>query len=120
MTFYTQGTIDEISLNGVLSFSLLPASEFLIHLENGKKILFIENTDNPTNARLLSCGTDNTEKEVVWFSVATDQTNLYSSALLLEAKNNRNIVKIAVEFGNNSKDKTGQTKARTASSIVIL
>lgn len=122
MSFYTQGTIDEISLNGALLFSLLPESEFLIHLEARRKILFIGNTDSPTNARLLSCGINNTGKEVAWFSVATNLTDRFSSALLLEMKNNRNIVKISVDLGKNNNGKAGRapTNAWTVSSIEIL
>lgn len=135
MMFYIDGQIDTIKIvtgsDGNIQFSILPSSEFLktvTETKNGaveikKKALFIKG-EEPDFAYLRNVAQSESEKDIVWFSIAGhDDSSL--KCLLLEAKNNRNTVRVLVAENDVTRE-TGEEKPKqaidilTASAIQIL
>ena len=85
-----------------LEFSLLPSSDFLKPVAEGKdvkkKALFIK-SGKPAMAHLRDVTKNESGKDIVWFSVEA-QNDSSLKCLLLEAKNNRNDVRVFVSSKN--------------------
>ena len=106
-SYYIDGTIDLIGIssdNKTVRFSLLPSSEFLKTIAQGeKRALFIRNDDGaskqdddkdtkPILALLAKVFKNEAGKEVLNFTMANSDCSL--KCLLLEAKNNRNTIRV--------------------------
>lgn len=105
MEYYIEGTIDSIELTigeeKAVHFTILPSAEFLKTISKGeKKALFIEKSEQ--SALLLKPQKNENEKEVINFTIANEDSAL--KCLLLEAKNNRNVVRV---FAQSKKAKGG-------------
>lgn len=96
MDYYIDGTIDSIEIaigeENAVRFTLLPSAEFLKTVAEGeKKALFIEKSGKTA---LISETTKNEkEKEVLKFEISNADCSL--KCLLLEAKNNRNALRVS-------------------------
>lgn len=103
--YYIDGTIDSIELaiggNPPLKFSLLPSEEFLKTVAEGKKrALFVEDvaTDkekDSSGAVLKKAEVNESGKDILNFSVSKSKDTV--KCLLLEAKNNRNTIRVFVQ-----------------------
>ena len=110
--YYIEGTIDAIELTvgneKTLQFTLLPSTEFLQTMKDGaKKALFIDKSGKL--AQFAETMKNAHEKDVREFNSQNADCSL--KCLLLEAKNNRNTVRVF------AKSKATLT---TPSSITIL
>ena len=97
MDYYIDGTIDsiELSTDGNAHFTRLPSAEFLKTMAEGKKkALFIEK-DNTSFALLIDIEKNDNGKEIRKFVMP--KTCTIFKGLLLEAKNNRNTVRVFVQ-----------------------
>lgn len=115
MQFYIDGTIDAITIvidkeDKTLAFSLQPSSDFLKIVAEGdnaeteikKKALFIER-EAPSLAHLRDVTKNESDKDIVIFTIESkDDSSL--KCLLLEAKNNRNVVRVFVNSTGGSFD----------------
>lgn len=117
MAYYIDGTIDSIKIGtgaASIEFSLLPSSEFLKTMAEGKKkALFINKQAD--SAYLENVDKNESEKDIVRFSIAA-QKDSSLKCLLLETKNSRNIVRVFVE---EKADKTG-VDLPTAATLQIM
>lgn len=103
MSYYIDGTIDSIELaiggNPPLKFSLLPSAEFLKTVAGGKKrALFIGNgntTEEALPAILAKVSQNENGKEKLDFTM--EDKDLALKCLLLEAKKNRNTIRVFVQ-----------------------
>lgn len=97
MSYYIDGTIDSIEIaigeEKAVRFTLLPSTEFLKTVAKGeKKALLIEKSGKTA---LISEPTENEkEKEILKFEISNADCSL--KCLLLEAKNNRNNIRVFV------------------------
>lgn len=110
--YYIEGTIDAIELtvgnSKTLHFTLLPSPEFLkTVLNEAKKVLFIDKSGE--TALFADAKKNDNEKEVFGFAYANADCSF--KCLLLEAKNNRNTVRVFVK---------SKATLTTPSSITIL
>lgn len=106
-SFYIDGTIDTIELmtgRNTLKFSLLPSADFLKTVAEGeKKALFIRKDGSSLKADapkamlalLENVSRNEHEKEVLVFDIENKDSSL--KCLLLEAKNNRNTVRVVAQ-----------------------
>ena len=115
MQFYIDGTIDAITIvidkeDKTLAFSLQPSSNFMKTVAEGdnlktevkKKALFIKN-ETPSLAHLRDVAKNESGKDIVFFTIESkDDSSL--KCLLLEAKNNRNVVRVFVNSTGGSFD----------------
>lgn len=97
MDYYIDGTIDSIEIamdeNQPLHFLLIPSSEFLKTMVDGsKKALFIAKKYD--SALLEGVVKNEKEKEALKFEISNADCSL--KCLLLEAKNNRNTVRVSI------------------------
>lgn len=104
MSYYIDGTIDSIELaiggNPPLKFSLLPSEEFLKTVAEGKKrALFVEDVATDKEIDLSGAVLKKAEvkrgKDILNFSVSKSKDTV--KCLLLEAKNNRNTIRVFVQ-----------------------
>lgn len=96
MDYYIDGTIDSIEIamdnNQPLRFLLIPSTEFLKTMADGtKKALFVGKKFD--SALLEEVVKNEKEKEVLKFEISSADCSL--KCLLLEAKNNRNTVRVS-------------------------
>ena len=105
MNYYIDGTIDSIKIGtgaASIEFSLLPSSEFLKTVAEGKKkALFI--SEHADSAYLQKVEKNESDKEVCNFKLSQNRDSS-RKCLLLEAKNNRNTIRV---FVKEKADKTG-------------
>ena len=105
MDYYIDGTIDSIKIGtgtGPISFSLIPSPEFLKTVcENKKKALFI--SEQADSAYLQKVEKNESNKDICNFTLSQNRDSS-RTCLLLEAKNNRNTIRVFVQ---EKADKTG-------------
>ena len=112
MNYYIDGTIDSIDIaigeEKAVRFTLLLSAEFLKTVAEGeKKALFVEKSGK--TAVFSEPAKNENEKEILNFEIANADSAL--KCLLLEAKNNRNTVRVVV---------ASRAKLATPTSIIIL
>lgn len=104
--FYVEGSIDSIELEvsdfRVKQFSIVPSSEFLITLPDGKKsVLFVDYKENVSTkddslrdgARLLNAKKNENDKEVVCFKLRKPLTSTLID-ILIQAKYNHSSIRV--------------------------
>ena len=123
--YYTEGTIDAIELHDdCFYFSISPSSAFLIDIDGDRKMaLFIEDKCNIMTCDIIAVGKNSPKemtsrkaklteptknrvgKEVLWFHWS-DLSGIHScnfSRILVDAKNNRNAVRVCTNIPNANK-----------------
>lgn len=129
MHYYIDGTIDSITIGtgaASIEFSFLPSSDFLKTVADGinvkKKALFIK-SETPDMAYLRDVTKNESERDIIKFSIEAE-TDSSLNCLLLEAKNNRNTVRVFI--GRPPSDKASEEPANpsneklSVSSLQIL
>lgn len=110
-TFYVEGIIASIELevsgSKMKQFSLVPASEFLVALPDGKKkVLFVycsENDREMNTACLVKTDKNENDKDVIFFK-AQDPWPSVLLNMLIQAKSNRSKVRVCTRRRKNSQN----------------
>ena len=98
--FYIEGTVDSIELEvdglKLKRFSIVPTSQFMITLPDGKsRVLFVD-YENKDAAFLVKAEKNGKDKEVVFFEVQIVCTSAALVNLLNQVKNNRSTIRVCV------------------------